>query len=57
MPASAADVDGEEAAIRAVGVQACPLRVVLERVVATPAGTVVACWQVRDGGGGGGMRV
>lgn len=46
VPASAAEVDSEEVAIRAVGVQACPLRVVLERVVATPAGAVLACWQV-----------
>ncbi|KAL4419230.1 hypothetical protein ABPG77_010672 [Micractinium sp. CCAP 211/92] len=49
VPASAAEVDSEEVAIRAVGVQACPLHVVLERVVATPAGTVVACWQIVDG--------
>lgn len=49
MPATPAEVDAEEAAIRGVGASACPLRVVLERVVATPSGTVLACWQVAGG--------
>ncbi|KAL4422361.1 hypothetical protein ABPG75_008558 [Micractinium tetrahymenae] len=49
VPASGADVDSEELAIREVGTQSCPLHVVLERVVATPAGAVVACWQVVKG--------
>ena len=47
MPASVSQVDAEERAIRHVGARCCPLRVVLERVVATPSGVVVACWQVR----------
>ena len=46
MPATPAQVDAEEAAIRAVGAAACPLHVVLERVVVTPGGAVLACWQV-----------
>ncbi|PSC73568.1 Translation initiation factor IF-3 [Micractinium conductrix] len=49
MPASVSQVDAEERAIRHVGARCCPLRVVLERVVATPSGVVVACWQVVGG--------
>lgn len=49
MPATPADVDAEEAAIRSVGTGACPLHAVLERVVATPSGVVLACWQVAKG--------
>jgi hypothetical protein len=37
----------EEYQIKDVGERACPLHLTLERVAATPGGTVVACWQAR----------
>ena len=49
MAASAAEVDAEAAAIGAVGWGICPLHIVLERVVATAGGTVMACWQLTGG--------
>ena len=49
MAASATEVDAEAAAIGAVGRGICPLHVVLERVVATAGGTVMACWQLAGG--------
>lgn len=49
VPAGAGEVAAEAAAIAEVGRRACPLHVVLERVVATAGGTVLACWQVVKG--------
>ena len=49
MAATAAEVDLEAAAVAQVGAGACPLHVVLECVVATSGGTVLACWQVVEG--------
>eukprot|EP00887_Chlorella_sp_A99_P006394 scaffold3.g6394.t1 len=49
VPASAAEVAAEARAIAEVARAACPLRVVLERVVATSTGAVLACWQVAGG--------
>jgi hypothetical protein len=40
------DVDMEELYIKDVGHKSCPLHLALERVVVTPSGTVLACWQV-----------
>jgi|APGre2960657444_1045066.scaffolds.fasta_scaffold00198_1 predicted Rdx family selenoprotein len=50
VPASAAQVDAEAAALRAVLNATCPLRAVLERVVVTPGGVIMACWNVAQGG-------
>lgn len=49
MPASAGEVEAEAAAIALAAAAACPVRAVLERVVVTPGGTVLACWQVAAG--------
>lgn len=49
MPALREGVQAEAEAIAAVARHSCPLRVVLERVVATPSGTVLACWQLAGG--------
>jgi hypothetical protein len=43
------EVNLEEYQIQDVGHKTCPLHLVLERIVATPSGTVLACWQVRAG--------
>ncbi|EFN53062.1 hypothetical protein CHLNCDRAFT_54034 [Chlorella variabilis] len=43
------DVDMEEYLIKDVGHKACPLHLTLERIVATPSGTVLACWQIMNG--------
>jgi hypothetical protein len=48
--ATAEEVDEEAAAVLAVARSTCPLRVALERIVATPGGGVLACWQVESGG-------
>jgi hypothetical protein len=44
--ASAAEVAAEVSAVRRAAAAACPIRAVLERVVATSSGVLVACWQV-----------
>jgi hypothetical protein len=41
VPATPAAVDVEAAGVRAVGNAACPMRVALERVIATSTGTVI----------------
>jgi hypothetical protein len=45
-PATAAEVAAELQAIEAVARDSCALTVVLERVVVTPGGVLMACWQV-----------
>lgn len=47
MPASTEQVSAEAAAVAKVAAINCPVRAVLERVVATAGGVLVACWQVR----------
>ena len=47
--ASSAEVATEVAAVRQAALPLCPLEVVLERVIATPTGNVLACWQVLSG--------
>ena len=47
--ASAGEVAGEAAAIRAVARASCPIRAVIERVVVTPTGVVMALWNVKGG--------
>ena len=47
--ASPEEVEAEAQAVAEVARLACPLRVVLERVVATSSGAVVACWQIVGG--------
>jgi hypothetical protein len=37
----------EAAAVRSVALSSCPIHAVLERVVATSSGNILACWQVR----------
>ncbi|GAB4821342.1 hypothetical protein N2152v2_008388 [Parachlorella kessleri] len=49
IPATLERVEDEKERIASVARQSCPLRVVLERVVATPGGTVLACWQLANG--------
>ena len=45
-PATAAQVAAELQAIEAVARDSCALTAVLERVVVTPGGVLMACWQV-----------
>jgi hypothetical protein len=45
-PAASAEVDAEVRAVEDVARAACSLTVVLERVVVTPGGVLMACWQV-----------
>ncbi|KAG2493462.1 hypothetical protein HYH03_008279 [Edaphochlamys debaryana] len=49
--ASAEVIAEEERSIRGVCSRTCPIHAVLDRVVITPTGVVVACWQVLPGGG------
>lgn len=46
VPATADKVREEIAAVQDVAGQSCPIRAVLDRVVITSTGVVVACWQV-----------
>ena len=39
----------EKAAVEAAAVRLCPPHAVLERVVLTPSGNLLACWQVAQG--------
>ena len=43
------EVLAEVAAVQLAGNQLCPLRIALERVVATSTGNILACWQVTTG--------
>ncbi|KAK9845374.1 hypothetical protein WJX81_004792 [Elliptochloris bilobata] len=47
--ASGTQVALEVAAVQAAAGRLCPPQVVLERVVLTPSGNLLACWQVTDG--------
>eukprot|EP00884_Botryococcus_braunii_P018259 jgi/Botrbrau1/5116/Bobra.0128s0024.1 len=47
--ASSEDVQEEVRAISAAAANVCPLRIAIERVVVTPTGNVLACWQVLSG--------
>lgn len=49
-PAMGPEIDAEEAAIRAVFNDTCPVRAVVERVAVTPGGVVLVCWNVVGGG-------
>lgn len=49
VPADAAAVASEAEAVGRVAAAACPLHIVLERVVATSSGAVLALWQVTGG--------
>ncbi|GBG00104.1 hypothetical protein Rsub_12845 [Raphidocelis subcapitata] len=51
VPADAAAVEAEAAAVARVAQSTCPVRAVLERVAATAGGVLVACWQVLPGSG------
>ena len=46
---SQAEVLAEVAAVQMAGSQLCPLRIALERIVATSSGNILACWQVISG--------
>uniref|UniRef100_A0A7S0V870 Uncharacterized protein n=1 Tax=Polytomella parva TaxID=51329 RepID=A0A7S0V870_9CHLO len=50
-PASAAEVAVELESIRRTTQATCPIKAILERVVLTPLGVVVGCWQVLHSGG------
>lgn len=54
--ASSAEVAIEEVAVERAAAHLCPLEVVLERVVATPTGNILACWQVLSGSDPAAMR-
>ncbi|WIA31868.1 hypothetical protein OEZ86_002733 [Tetradesmus obliquus] len=49
VPAAPDAVRQEIAAVRGVAGRSCPVRAVLDRVVVTSTGVVVACWQVLPG--------
>ncbi|KAK9830057.1 hypothetical protein WJX72_009459 [[Myrmecia] bisecta] len=49
VPASPGEISLEVDAVSAVGSTLCPISIVLERVVVTSSGNVLACWQVRSG--------
>ena len=49
MEASSAEVATEVKAVERSAVHLCPIEVVLERVIATPTGNVLACWQILGG--------
>jgi hypothetical protein len=46
VPATASEVEVESEAIRGVASQTCPIAAVLDRVILTSSGVLVACWQV-----------
>jgi hypothetical protein len=47
--ASTAEVAAEVAAVERSARELCPVEVVLESIIATPTGNVLACWQVLGG--------
>ena len=47
--ASSAEVAAEVAAVRRAATPLCVLEVALDRVIASPTGNVLACWQVLGG--------
>ncbi len=47
--ASTAQIATETASVSKTAMALCPLEIVLERVVITATGNVVACWQVTAG--------
>lgn len=47
--ASSAEVATEVKAVERSAVHLCPIEVVLERIIATPTGNVLACWQILGG--------
>ncbi len=47
--ASSAEVETEVKAVERSAVHLCPIEVVLERVIATPTGNILACWQILGG--------
>ncbi|PKI63239.1 hypothetical protein CRG98_016424 [Punica granatum] len=49
VPASDDEIEDEAIAIRAVAESACPLKIVLDRVVLTSTGVLLGCWQVASG--------
>jgi hypothetical protein len=50
VPATSDEIKEEHRAIRAVTTSTCPIIGVLDRVVVTSTGVVVACWQAAPGG-------
>lgn len=49
MPASTAGINEEVLSLIQTASNTCPMQAILERVVITRSGTVVACWQVLPG--------
>ena len=49
LPATAGEVEVEERAIKNVAATLCPVEAILERVVLTSSGVMVACWQAIAG--------
>lgn len=46
VPATAQQVQQEAAAVSSAAASTCPIRAMLDRVVVTASGVIVACWQV-----------
>jgi hypothetical protein len=56
VPASSRERSDELDAVRRVAALACPMDVVVERVVVSPSGAVMALWNVEDGAEPGSLR-
>jgi cytochrome oxidase assembly protein ShyY1 len=56
VPATPEQMAQELAAARRAAAPLCPLHIVLDRVVVSPAGVVLACWQVARGTEPSGLR-
>ncbi|KAK1289322.1 hypothetical protein QJS10_CPB18g01351 [Acorus calamus] len=49
VPATEDEIEAEADAIKAVAEAICPLKIVLDRVIFTPTGVLLGCWQVISG--------
>nr|CAN83053.1 hypothetical protein VITISV_000958 [Vitis vinifera] len=49
VPATEVEIEGEATAVEAVAKALCPLKIVLDRVLLTPTGVLLGCWQVASG--------
>ncbi|XP_027360485.1 uncharacterized protein LOC113868782 isoform X2 [Abrus precatorius] len=49
VPATKEEIEAEASSVEAVAATLCPLKIVLDRVVLTSTGVLLACWQVISG--------
>ncbi|KAH6758432.1 transmembrane protein [Perilla frutescens var. frutescens] len=49
VPATETEIEAEAHAVEAVSKSICPLRIVLDRIILTPTGVLLGCWQVVSG--------